>query len=88
MSEHEHKTTHHHHEHNETVVVMHDLPAGQHVHHLREVICKKGTKTLSLGPRMKTPQDASHVGHDQTHTYVRTDGVDGLGRPIFKLEGA
>lgn len=72
---------------NEEIVIRYpaDSPVN-HLHDWRTVICKRGVKTITLGPRLKEPGDP-RVGHDKEHTYVRTADVDSSGRAIFRPEG-
>ncbi len=66
----------------ERVVLSHPLPAlaagydkaPVHVHHDREVICKKAANEIVIEPMLS---------HPHRHRYVRTENVDGFGRPIF-----
>lgn len=75
-------------EQNETVVIE-DLRPGTaqkpgHIHHNREVICKKGAVAITIGPLLK-PSDDDRPHYTETHKYVRTEAKDELGRAIFRL---
>lgn len=73
---------------NETVVIE-DLRPGTtqhpgHIHHNREVICKKGLSEVTIGPLSK-PRDDDRPHYAEAHRYVRTEAKDELGRAIFRL---
>ncbi len=63
---------------NETVIILRDEhvqptaahPHHTHPHHKKDVICKAGTQSITLGPS---------IYHPREETYVRTDETrDGL----------
>jgi len=75
----------------EQVIILHPHPPGTapetppHIHHNREVICKKSARSITIEPMMHHPPGGGKAQpFEQPMTFVRTSEVDTNGRPIFR----
>lgn len=73
----------------EVAVIEHPLPIGPnqpiHVHHGREVVCKKEAGEITLEPLLKSNHERT-VGHEGRYKYVRSEDKTSDGRAIFRQE--
>ena len=71
----------------EVAVIEHPAVGStiQHVHHNREVTCKKESGEITLEPMLKTNHEQT-TGHEGRYKYVRGEDKTSDGRAIFRQE--